>query len=468
MLSALQKAGGACAVLLLAATAGAQVTPPSAQPGGMPGAQTESQSTSPSNLPTVQTAPPQTGLATDPATTLQAAPQQAAQSRRKQALDARAAGTNPTGCPDPERSHLPPAVAPTARSPQATMSSSNARAAMEPARRTRCASTRTGLSSGREEPLWPGWAAAPRRVDAAVASRLIRDFRDHGFARLCAGYSRAVTDSAAAVTTLSLGHQANRVRDYAGGGPAWLADLDLRVDALANTHAWRHGEPARERFGETRLVEDTVMPKPGVTPMMKAAAADRVAEIRALLAKWAARRRRGCQRLDGADVRCRSGPARHHAGTCWRTAPARATDRCLARHCCLPPRLHPYDAAAKVRLLARSGAAINARAGDGSSALMVAAQHFWTPGLVEALLAVGADPRLKNTAGLTAIDALDAQEKLSASPAGVPGCACPAGPALAEGLGEFRFSRSPACGSIKGAAIPSSAGRCQIHKGLRG
>jgi ankyrin repeat protein len=76
----------------------------------------------------------------------------------------------------------------------------------------------------------------------------------------------------------------------------------------------------------------------------------------------------------------------------------------------------PYDAPAKIRLLGQAGVGVNARAADGSTALMIAVQRFWTPGLVEALLALRADLRFKNSAGQTVLDLLDAQEKQTPSP----------------------------------------------------
>ena len=404
--------------LIAFSAARAQVTPPSATPGGMPGAQTQSQSTSPSDLPTVQTAPPQSGLAPDPATSsgtvLQTAPQQAAQSARRLALEARVGGTNPSGCPDPGAPIYPGSGA----------NSAVASGDFVELERTTCYGTCPAYivrvnADGSVQ--WTGKAfvaqtgSAGAQVDPVAASRLIRDFRDHGFARLCAGYSRPVTDSSTAVTTLSIGHQTNRVRDYARGGPPWLADLDLRIDALADTHAWRHGDPARERFGETRLVEDTVMPKPGVTPMMRAAAADRIEEIKALLAAG--------QPIEAEDasgwtaLMYAAGPGRLATMQFLLANGASAGHRSkLGETLLFAAASASSEAPAKIRLLVQAGAAMNARTADGSTVLTTAARYFRTPGLMQTLLALGADPGVKNSAGQTALDVLDRQEQRAASP----------------------------------------------------
>jgi hypothetical protein len=400
---------------LTAVSACAQVTPPSADPGGMPGAQTQVQTASPSTLPTVQTSAPQTGLATDPTTSLQAAPQQAADSARRQALDARAAGTNPSGCPDANAPIYPGsgANAPIANGDYVELT------------RTRCNGScpvYTVRVNADGSVQWTGRAfvalvgGASTQVDPVVASRLIRDFRDHSFARLCARYAQNVADASSAVTTLSVGHQTNRVRDYAGGGPTWLADLDMKIDALANTHAWRHGDPSHERFGETRLVEDTIIPKPGVTPLMKAAAADRMPEIRTILASGAA--------IDAEDasgwtaLMYAAGPGRLSTMQFLLQNGASANHRTAYGETLLfAAATSPYDAPAKIRLLGQAGVGVNARAADGSTALMIAVEHFWTQGLVQALLALRADVRFKNSTGQTVLDLLDAQEKQTPSPA---------------------------------------------------
>ena len=405
-----------CFVVMAASIAGrAQVTPPSATPGGMPGAQTQSQSTAPSNLPAVQTSPPQTGLSTDPGTGLQQAPQQAVQAARVQGLAARAAGSNPTDCPDP---NVP--IYPGSGANSAVASGDSVMLERTLCRGTCPAYTVQVNADGSVQ--WTGKAfvvqvgGASGQVDPVAATRLIRDFRDHGFVRLCGGYSRAVTDSAAAITTLSIGHQTNHVRVYADGGPSWLAELDLRMDALANTHAWRHGEPVSERFGETRLIEDTVMPKPGVTPLMKAAAADRVDEIATLLASG--------QPIDAEDasgwtaLMYAAGPGRLSTVQYLLGTGAKADHRSRFGETVLFAAATSSDeAAAKLRLLLQSGAAINLRAADGSTVLMTAARHFWIPDLLQTLLALGADVSAKNNAGQTALDVLDQREQRSSSPA---------------------------------------------------
>jgi hypothetical protein len=51
--------------------------------------------------------------------------------------------------------------------------------------------------------------------------------------------------------------------------------------AAANTHAWRHGDPRTEPL--SNIFEDAYMPKPGVTPVMKAAASANLSAVKEIL-----------------------------------------------------------------------------------------------------------------------------------------------------------------------------------------
>lgn len=83
-------------------------------------------------------------------------------------------------------------------------------------------------------------AAGDRRgkVDPALASRVIEQFRSERFWSLCGLYSRSVTDSETVSLTASIDGEEKEVVDYAWSGPTWLGDLVRAVDDLANFHRW--------------------------------------------------------------------------------------------------------------------------------------------------------------------------------------------------------------------------------------
>ncbi len=48
--------------------------------------------------------------------------------------------------------------------------------------------------------------------------------------------------------------------------------------------------------------------------------------------------------------------------------------------------------------------------------MMLAARRFWVPGLIATLMELAADPAKRDAEGRTALDYLDAQEKISPYP----------------------------------------------------
>ena len=124
------------------------------------------------------------------------------------------------------------------------------------------------------------------QVDPAAARELIRDFRSRGFWWLWSHYRRWITDNATYCTTVSIAGHVKTVSDYADSAPQWLRDMDKKIDALADTHRWRHGDPGNERFSGNISSErlprpgfmvggiwsELFLPKPGVTELMRAVA----------------------------------------------------------------------------------------------------------------------------------------------------------------------------------------------------
>jgi Domain of unknown function (DUF6438) len=108
---------------------------------------------------------------------------------------------------------------------------------------------------------------ASGQIAADKAKALIEKFRTVEFWSLCEGYSQGITDLATYLTTVRIGGVSKTVSDYADSAPAFLRKLDLEIDALADTHRWRHGDPASELF-ESDVAEECYLPKPGVTALM--------------------------------------------------------------------------------------------------------------------------------------------------------------------------------------------------------
>ena len=79
--------------------------------------------------------------------------------------------------------------------------------------------------------------------------------------------------------TVQIGGRSKTVWNYANSAPDWVETFEDSIDAAANTHVWRHGEPRSERL--SNIFQDSSLPKPGVTALMRAAMK---ADIRAMKA----------------------------------------------------------------------------------------------------------------------------------------------------------------------------------------
>jgi TonB family protein len=122
-------------------------------------------------------------------------------------------------------------------------------------------------------------------IKAEDARALVERFRTAQFWSLCDSYTRSITDSSTIETHVEIGGQRKTVSNYADSAPAWVADLEDAIDDAANTHRWRHGDPKTESL--THIFNDAYMPKPGVTPLMRAAEHGNVDNMRVLLKQGA-------------------------------------------------------------------------------------------------------------------------------------------------------------------------------------
>lgn len=244
------------------------------------------------------------------------------------------------------------------------------------------------------------------QIDASRAQHLIEKFREAGFWWLCDGYAQEVTDSATYFTRLHLSGQTKEVSDYADSAPAWLLELGVELDALTDTHRWRHGPPAEEQFGRWNLQVDSFGHKPGVTPLMQAAGRDDFTAVATLLTEGVT-----------VDARDSSGwtalmyAARiSYPGIVQQLLMAGANPRLrshMGQTAVMAATVAPIQPEAKLLLLLAASGDINAQDQDGQTALMMAAHQYWRKDLVLFILSAGADPRQRDRQDRSALEHLN-------------------------------------------------------------
>jgi hypothetical protein len=236
------------------------------------------------------------------------------------------------------------------------------------------------------------------RIDAKIARDLLEGFRTKEFWAYCGNYSRGVTDSSATELTVTLSGRTRTISDYAESSPEALQDLLLAVDRVADSHHWRHGDPANEPI--SRIDDDSYLPKPGVTPLMLAAARNKLGDLKALIAAGSA-----VKQTDG------SGWSALMYAAC---ASSGLPVQMLLKTGADPNQSSPHGDTALMASaacgswdtnLVKAGASVNAQNKDGQTALMFLASRDEVDDIREALQA-GASAALKDKKGRTALDYL--------------------------------------------------------------
>jgi Domain of unknown function (DUF6438)/Gram-negative bacterial TonB protein C-terminal len=235
-------------------------------------------------------------------------------------------------------------------------------------------------------------------IGANTARNLLEEFRTKDFWSYCGGYTRSITDSSGTEITVKLGGKARTISDYAGSGPKALQELLMDVDRTADSHRWRHGDPGKEPI--THIDSDAYRPKPGVTPLMLAAARNDLGKLKGLLAA-------------GSDLKqtdASGWSALMYASTVSSDFPVQVLLKAGAD----PNQSSPHgDTPLMVNALSgywnddlvKAGAIVNARNKDGQTSLMVLVLRHKVD-QISAALQAGADASLKDAKGRTALDYL--------------------------------------------------------------
>lgn len=233
-------------------------------------------------------------------------------------------------------------------------------------------------------------------ISSESAHELLQNFLSPRFWALCGGYDASVTDNPSMQIEVRLGGQSKRVWNYANSAPEFERVNEHAVDVAANTHIWRHGDPRTEPL--SNIFQDAYMPKPGVTPLMKAAANADVESIKSLLLStkdtdaidssgWTALMYAAASsHSEPVQLLLAAGASPNHKSFAGDTAlMASAIDGS-----------HDED-------LVRAGADVNAQNSAGMTALMILAAKGEADE-VSAALKAGADPHLRDARGRTALD----------------------------------------------------------------
>lgn len=236
------------------------------------------------------------------------------------------------------------------------------------------------------------------KIDAEEARAMIQQFLVPKVWALCGGYGRSVTDNPTTQIQLHLGGRSKTVWNYANSAPDWVETFEEAIDAAADTHLWRHGDPRSEPL--SNIMQDGFMPKPGVTALMRAAARADIESIKAALAHGA-----------GADDTDSSGwTALMYAAAGSQSGPVQLLLKAGADPNHLSVRGDTPLMASAIGGqfdddLFHAGAKINAKNSDGVAALMILAAKGEADEVKSALEA-GADPFARDVKGRSALDYL--------------------------------------------------------------
>lgn len=238
------------------------------------------------------------------------------------------------------------------------------------------------------------------QIPLAEAKSLLEQFRTQSVWNLCENYYQAgLMDGGGSSFKIRIGGREKSVGEYGDVAPPIFREVELSVDAAANTHRWRHGDPTTESIIEITW-ED--LPKPGKTKLMDAAQRGDGSAFRTALA--------GGDRL--TDVDASGWTPLMYAASSYSNSEESEILKAGVNVNARSKRGETALMASAVTGMAdedllESGVDVNAANDVGMTALMLLAQRG-NADEIAILLKAGANARMKDAAGRTAMDYLNA------------------------------------------------------------
>jgi len=241
------------------------------------------------------------------------------------------------------------------------------------------------------------------QLEATQVTHLLKQFYSLGFFSFSSPPAVLATD--AQLTTLSFSAEGlvKSVEHLTGGGPKELAALEEEIESLANVHGTLHSGPRGETlFGGVE--EDLRLPKPGMTPLLRAAGSGDLDSLKRLISEGQDPAAVDSSGWDALMIAAAEG--RQEIVEFLVAGGANPNARSQRGETTLMAAAGGWSGYAFVlRTLLQAGADPNAENDEGQTALIWAARRA-RPSVIEALLAAHADVNHRTKDGLTALGLL--------------------------------------------------------------